>query len=78
MVRKADRFTRRASDGGANWLDRTTGSGLSINAVTFLDSQNGWAAGQSTATLQPGTGGAGMLYHTTDGGDTWSRHEIGP
>jgi photosystem II stability/assembly factor-like uncharacterized protein len=59
-----------STDGGVNWA-QTTGtpeslpSAEDIHFTTLLD---GWVIGQSFST--------GALYHTTDGGASWSQGEL--
>ncbi len=65
------------SDGGLTWSPQSSGYGRTIYSVTFLDSQNGWAAGQGPGSLVEGTRGIGTVYHTTNGGATWSFQHVG-
>jgi photosystem II stability/assembly factor-like uncharacterized protein/subtilisin-like proprotein convertase family protein len=48
------------TDGGATWEQQTTGTYEALNSIYFLNSEIGWAAGNT------------YLY-TTDGGDTWTQ-----
>ena len=49
----------RSTDGGVSWTLQTSGTTLSLSAVTFIDSLNGWSAGGN------------VLRYSTDGGITW-------
>jgi photosystem II stability/assembly factor-like uncharacterized protein len=46
------------TDGSVSWAAQNSATNQQLNAVRFLDSQHGWAAG-------------GVLLYTTDGGQTW-------
>lgn len=57
-----ENYLLETTDGGDSWITKFTfpiaNSGLS--SVCFFDSLNGWV------------GGEGLIYSTTDGGNTWS------
>jgi photosystem II stability/assembly factor-like uncharacterized protein len=55
------------SDGGATWSSQTVNANLA--GLSFPDATNGWAVGA--------TGGASVILHTTDGGQSWQSHELG-
>ena len=59
----------RTADGGSTWYDATP-SGLNGTPASpcFLDDRNGWLAA-GTGAGDPTTG---TLYHTSDGGASWS------
>jgi len=63
----------RTDDGGTTWVDASP-SGISSLDVTagrfFLDANNGWVTISGTSLT------TGTLYHTTDGGHTWSSTTI--
>ncbi|HEY5158952.1 MAG TPA: YCF48-related protein, partial [Anaerolineales bacterium] len=63
----------RTDDGGTTWYDASP-SGISSLDVTagrfFLDASNGWVTISGTSLT------TGTLYHTTDGGHTWSSTTI--
>jgi photosystem II stability/assembly factor-like uncharacterized protein len=54
----------RSLDDGATWQDRSLGKDITLNAVTFVDDQEGWIVGEF-----------GTILHTVDGGETWQRSE---
>jgi ELWxxDGT repeat protein len=49
------------SDGGVTWIEDPTVSGTSVSKIKFLNQNLGFLLG-----------GYGMMYKTTNGGDTWS------
>jgi photosystem II stability/assembly factor-like uncharacterized protein len=53
------------SDGGKTWSKQNGGVALSLEALFFLDAQNGWAVGW-----------AGTVLHTVDGGQKWQLVKI--
>ncbi|MDE0555365.1 MAG: YCF48-related protein, partial [Candidatus Poribacteria bacterium] len=46
------------------WIDQTVPTQANLNAILFLNANEGWAAGE-----------AGTILHTTDGGVTWLMQE---
>jgi photosystem II stability/assembly factor-like uncharacterized protein len=58
-------WVHRTDDGGATWSDRILDVPFPIRSVLFLNDQVGFAAGGTWGN------GAGGIYSTTDGGDTW-------
>jgi photosystem II stability/assembly factor-like uncharacterized protein len=54
----------RSVDDGVTWEDRSLGKDITLNAVTFIDDQEGWVVGEF-----------GTILHTVDGGGTWQRSE---
>jgi photosystem II stability/assembly factor-like uncharacterized protein len=50
------------TDGGATWSQRPSGTGRALFAVDFVDTADGWIAGEQ-----------GLMLHTVDGGATWRR-----
>ena len=54
----------RSLDDGETWQDRSLGKDITLNAVTFVDDQEGWVVGEF-----------GTILHTVDGGETWQRSE---
>ncbi|HEY3393741.1 MAG TPA: YCF48-related protein, partial [Lacipirellulaceae bacterium] len=53
-------------DGGKSWQAFATGQRTPIRALTFIDTQHGWAAGD-----------LGCILSTRDGGQTWQRQRAG-
>jgi photosystem II stability/assembly factor-like uncharacterized protein len=49
------------SDGGVNWTEQVQEGSLMLYAVDFVNSDQGWAVGDS-----------GVILHTTDGGANWN------
>ena len=69
----------RTTNGGSNWTSQTYNSPTtngSINdylkAVTFLDSNNGFAVSGDKNSDGSIFSGYGLILHTTNGGSTWS------
>jgi photosystem II stability/assembly factor-like uncharacterized protein len=54
------------SDGGATWQVQASLKRVALSCVTFIDDQQGWAAG-----------GRGTILHTADGGQTWTAQKSG-
>ena len=52
-----------SSDGGENWTEQTVPTEENLNAILFVNEQDGWAAGDK-----------GIILKTTDAGVTWLRH----
>ena len=71
-------------DGGRSWELRSGASGAAIGqqSIFFVDENNGWIAG-SRGRSGDVSGGLqfsqfltdGMVARTTDGGQTWERHD---
>jgi photosystem II stability/assembly factor-like uncharacterized protein len=59
------------TDGGLSWSMRADAP-HTVNAVHFLNTEQGWAVGG-----QLGMGNEGFILHTTDGGATWSQQLAG-
>lgn len=53
-----------AAEGVGNWVRVSTTITETLAAVTFVDTQTGWAAGKS-----------GAIFSTKDGGQTWQRQQ---
>jgi photosystem II stability/assembly factor-like uncharacterized protein len=49
-----------STDDGATWEDQSLKKDITLNAVTFIDDQEGWIVGEF-----------GSILHTVDGGKTW-------
>ena len=59
------------SDGGITWNARdvsSAGSDASLNSISFVDAQHGWAVG---STYDDSIGSAPLVLATSDGGITW-------
>ncbi|MEX0937980.1 MAG: YCF48-related protein [Pirellulales bacterium] len=54
------------TDAGQSWSARPTGSNLPVHALSFADTQHGWAVGS-----------LGSILATHDGGSTWHRQRAG-
>src|SRR5690606_10197714 len=48
------------------WTDQDSGITNDLHSVSFIDDNNGWAAGRQ-----------GKILHTTNGGSTWSPQNSG-
>ena len=67
------------SDGGASWAEQFENpprmdslfSVFRLDAVTFVDHQNGWATGRSETFYDDGWESRGAILHTSDGGLSW-------
>ncbi|SPE26649.1 exported hypothetical protein [Candidatus Sulfopaludibacter sp. SbA6] len=62
------------SDGGKTWSQQQVPANASLlNRIKFVDSQTGWAAGLKLDHYDiMGPEHLGAVYHTTDGGRTWT------
>jgi uncharacterized protein (TIGR03437 family) len=62
------------SDGGQTWGQQQLPANASLlNRIDFVDSQTGWAVGAKfTGYRGEFAQQAGAIYHTSDGGRTWS------
>ena len=54
------------TDGGFTWVNTSPLPGMFVKGLSFVDTLNGWAAGEDG-------GGNTYIYATTDGGYNWSR-----
>ena len=72
------------ADGGESWelLKGINGVEIGTNSVFFLDDRNGWIAGWRGKAKGASSGVEfvkyltdGMVARTTDGGETWTRHD---
>lgn len=62
----------RTTDGGTTWQTQYAPDlQISLTAVDFLDTNQGWAVGFATSSALEG----GTVLHTTDGGLTWARQQ---
>ncbi len=65
----------RTGDGGQNWTYQTVPSGTEgffMLRISALDSSTAWVTGRSGYGTPEG-----VLIHTTDGGNTWTRQDDG-
>src|SRR5207244_2432999 len=56
----------QSTDGGATWSAKASGTSEQLNAVRFMDGQNGWVAGTN-----------GYVARTTNGGTSWTPVGLG-
>ncbi len=57
----------KTTDGGTTWVKKSQSlTTQQLNGVFFSDASNGWAVGN-----------AGVILHTTDGGETWATQQSG-
>ncbi len=61
-------YALRTTDGGAHWvpLSLPNPTGVSLYGVCFVNETTGWLVGAS-----------GLIYKTTNGGDTWTQQASG-
>jgi hypothetical protein len=57
------------ADGGRSWKQQNSGVTCRLEAIQFLDSDNGWAVGGWTQPYTHET--HGVVLRTRDGGKTW-------
>ena len=62
------------STDGATWTEQASPLRWSqqLNAVSFLDANDGWAVGATNTTVAAAEPPSGVIFHTTDGGTTWT------
>ena len=62
------------STDGATWTEQASPLRWSqqLNAVSFLDANDGWAVGATDTTVAAAEPPSGVIFHTTDGGTTWT------
>lgn len=51
-----------SDDNGANWIQSTVPTSVTLTALRFVDDKRGWAIGHM-----------GIVLHTDDGGTTWTK-----
>ncbi len=68
-VSGANGVVARTEDSGATWIDagiaEAAADGLDLRCIVAFDAQSAWAASS-------GPGEASRLFHTTDGGSSWT------
>jgi len=52
----------------SGWEVLSIGTNIDLRKVTFVDENNGWVIGREDS----------VVFHTTDGGDTWNRQVVPP
>ena len=55
----------KTTDSGTHWTKQFGDSNTEFSAISFSDSQNGWAVGFNN-----------LVLHTTDGGQTWTPQDV--
>jgi photosystem II stability/assembly factor-like uncharacterized protein len=65
----------RTDDGGKSWRKYPI-SGMSIESLYFLDSNEGWAVGSEASSKAAKGSMQGVLLHTRDGGQSWDRVKL--
>ena len=58
-------------DGGREWYPQSSGITCQLNAISFLDENNGWVAGGWSQAYSHRT--TGIVLQTRDGGRTWKQ-----
>ncbi|QLQ05320.1 MAG: hypothetical protein HZY76_03880 [Anaerolineae bacterium] len=48
----------RTIDGGAHWIQQTSGTGLDLLGLAVVDAQNAWAVGANGTVVTTSNGGA--------------------
>jgi hypothetical protein len=66
-----------STNGGSTWTDLSlltsyNGQSVDTGAPAFVDNNNGWFVGNTTACDTASPGCRGVIQHTTNGGTTWS------
>ena len=56
----------KTTDGGTNWTKQLGDGNTEFAAISFADTQNGWATGFNN-----------LVLHTTDGGQSWIAQNVG-
>src|SRR5208283_3981070 len=56
----------KTTDGGAHWMDQSSGVSTELFALSFVDTAHGWVCGIG-----------GVILGTTDGGKTWQQQQSG-
>ena len=56
----------KTTDGGTNWTKQLGDGNTEFTAVSFSDSQNGWAVGFNN-----------LVLHTSNGGQSWTPQNVG-
>jgi photosystem II stability/assembly factor-like uncharacterized protein len=56
----------KTTDGGLNWTKQAGDLNTEFTAISFADSQNGWAVGFNN-----------LVLNTQDGGQTWANQNVG-
>jgi photosystem II stability/assembly factor-like uncharacterized protein len=57
------------TDGGNVWINKETGYYYNFSDLSFVDSLNGWLS----CWLETQSERIGVILHTVDGGDTWTK-----
>lgn len=65
----------RTDDGGATWVPKNEGANARFYGVFFTDANNGWAVGYYSTTAG-GYSLRGVIYHTSNGGETWTEQGL--
>ncbi|MEX0721464.1 MAG: T9SS type A sorting domain-containing protein [Balneolaceae bacterium] len=68
------KIIQHSSDGGETWEVQYSDDNAYIESVFFSDENTGWAVGEYYEEEYYETG---LLLVTKDGGETWSRHDLG-
>ena len=61
----------KTTNGGANWIQKPSGTSLGLWNSCFINENTGWVAGGTEG------GGAGVLLKTTNTGETWIEQSTG-
>jgi uncharacterized protein (TIGR03437 family) len=72
--------TVRTTDGGAHWTQAPVATASSFESVFFTDALNGWATANAVTQYDvyngEGTDYQACIWHTTDGGQTWTQQTV--
>ena len=68
---------QHTTDGGATWIRQRPHAGIDgLTAVDFIDATTGWVTGQYEPNIFGNGLDPGAVFHTTDGGATWSTYPL--
>lgn len=70
---------RRSVDGGQNWENFDVPAGIeSLAGLAVIGTQDVWVGARNHMLNNDSTGVVFKAYHTTDGGQNWTTHIVGP
>ncbi len=73
-----DPVLKRTDDGGINWQELPIPEGVeSITGMSVLGPDNIWIAAENSIFNPDLPGSMAMVFHSIDGGQTWTSHTLG-